>query len=84
MTQRKNNKKHQKVDVKKSGKNQDKGGKGKKASKPDSAEDLDAALMKYMGHSAQKERASKDPEAQKEALENQLDAYFSKPDETSA
>ena len=89
MTQRRNNnKKQQKVDVKKSSDKKQgvNGKKSGKASKPDSAEDLDAALMKYMGHAAaQKERqAKKDPAAQKEALESQLDAYFSKPDESSA
>ncbi len=86
MTQRRrnNNKKNQKVDVKKSS-DQKKNGKNKKGGKPESAEDLDAALMKYMGHAqAKKERQAKqDPAVQKEALESQLDAYFSKVDESS-
>ena len=73
MTQRKVNRNSGKGAVKKSGKKHQKGGKAKPAQKVQSAEDLDAALMKYMGVSAQKE-----------ALESQLDAYFSKPDDTSA
>jgi hypothetical protein len=49
---------------------------GKKEAKPDTAEDLDAALMKYMGRQEQKIEAIAN-----EDLDNQLDNYFSKTDE---
>ena len=69
---RRKDKKLQKV-KKAAGKQQAGTKKGGEKKQTQSAEDLDAALMKYMGVSAQKD-----------ALEEQLNAYFSKGDESTA
>jgi C-terminal duplication domain of Friend of PRMT1 len=79
MTQKKNKQQQKGRDVKKTssgkkGKNNHQHGKTK--SKPDTAEDLDAALMKYMGRHEEKKAA-----VAADDLDNQLDNYFSKTDE---
>ena len=66
-------KKQQKTVKKTAGKQQAGNKKGGETKQKQSAEDLDAALMKYMGVSAQKN-----------ALEEQLNAYFSKGDDSTA
>jgi len=63
-------KKQQKRGVKKDGKGNKRANGKKPAEKPQSAEDLDSALMNYMGVTARKD-----------VLENQLDAYFNKSDD---
>ena len=74
MVQHRNSKKNQSSSVKKGkGKKDNHKGTTKQKSKPQSAEELDEALMKYMGVSAQKD-----------ALEDQLNSYFNNKDETNA